>query len=142
MKLSAEDRTEIHDLIARYCHAVDFRDTQAWAETFAVDGQYCRPPRAAVVGRPALAEFAKRGGATRHLLTNIVVDETPGGAMARCYFMLYAPVARDQAFEVKATGRYIDELVKTDEGWRFAKREAVVDTAAVEPREKAPEFAS
>ena len=40
MALSAADRLEILDLVARYNHLMDGRDAEGWAECFTPDGVF------------------------------------------------------------------------------------------------------
>ena len=43
MPLTADDRVEIEMLGARYNHAIDFHDHEAWADTFLADGCFISP---------------------------------------------------------------------------------------------------
>lgn len=58
-ELSTADRLEIEQLYAKYNHAIDFGDGDAWAATFTADGSFDRgrgaPP---FVGTEALANLA------------------------------------------------------------------------------------
>ena len=56
----------------------------------------------------------------RHNTTNIVVDESgASGAKGSAFLIGYLV---DGGYKVIVTGRYSDELEKTDDGWRFTKR--------------------
>ena len=44
MPLTAGDRMEMIELVARYNHAIDSRDAEAWADTFTEDGRFYAPP--------------------------------------------------------------------------------------------------
>ena len=57
MPLTAEDREEMIELVARYNHAIDSRDAEAWADTFTEDGRFYVPPKHDVRGREALVAF-------------------------------------------------------------------------------------
>ena len=42
MSLTAEDRMQMIELVARYNHAIDSRDGEAWADTFTHERQVLR----------------------------------------------------------------------------------------------------
>ena len=132
MGLSADDRFEIQDLYGRYSHAVDFGDADGWARTFTPDGVFVTPA-GTFTGSTELAKFvtdavARRGNTTRHFPSNIVVEATPAGASGQGYFALIRVSEGGKPGEVRVTGRYSDELVRTADGWRFSRREALTDT--------------
>jgi hypothetical protein len=57
-------------------------------------------------------------------VSNIVVDFGPGYATATVRSVLYAwHRYRKERPDGHFFGQYHDELVRTDEGWRFARRE-------------------
>jgi len=75
------------------------------------------------VGRAQLAAFAKGGRAgLRSLVTNVIIDPSPEGAIGRHYQVAINFVVGAQPVSLGATGRYEDVFVKTPEGWRFKKR--------------------
>jgi 3-phenylpropionate/cinnamic acid dioxygenase small subunit len=132
MKLFVDDRVEILDLYARYCHAVDLGDAEGWAATFTEDATF-DSPAGALAGREALAGFVRatverRTFQTRHLPSNIVLDATEEGAAGRAYFAIYRCSGPEAKPEILATGMYEDTLVRTPEGWRFKSRRAKVDS--------------
>ena len=60
MPLSIEDELEIMGLLARYNHAIDGRDAEAWADTFTEDGLF-EGSRDTVKGRAKLLIGVARG---------------------------------------------------------------------------------
>ena len=61
-------------------------------------------------------------GGTRHLITNNVIDVRGDRATQTCYLVIIGQRMNDGAPGLMATVRFEDELVRTDAGWRFAKR--------------------
>ena len=59
MPLTTADTLEILDLIARYNHAIDSDDGEAYADTYTDDGVF-QYPRGSARGRRELAELAPR----------------------------------------------------------------------------------
>jgi hypothetical protein len=122
MGLSTEDRLDIQDLYARYNHAIDSGNGDAWAATFTPDGVF-ESAQGTQTGSESLKQFAS-GFASRlkgrHWINNLVMDEAPGGANGSCYLVLYNLGGEKPS--ILATAIYNDELTKTASGWRFAKR--------------------
>jgi hypothetical protein len=118
--LTAQDYAEIQQLYARYNHAIDAGDAEAYAATFTEDGVFNTNN-----GREALLTFvrnyAKNGGTNRrHWNTNLLIMPTPQGANGSVYLFLLDVTTRPPS--IGATIKYEDELVKTPQGWRFKKR--------------------
>ena len=114
-----------------YARAVDFRDYDAFAELFAEDGvlDTGRP----LNGKDAIAKSIKQRSdelRSRHVLTNIFIDVIDeDNARGISYLTLYRHVGK-ASLEVgpapfdgpAAVGHYEDRFVRTDLGWRFARR--------------------
>ena len=121
------DRLEIHDLLARYCTALDTRDWERLGEVFTPDGVY----EYGTLGSPqgvAAVIAAIRGtigdlDATQHLVGNLVVDVRGDEATADCY-LISQHIRRDTpgGDHYFLGGRYHDRLVRTPGGWRIAHR--------------------
>jgi uncharacterized protein (TIGR02246 family) len=128
MTLSTDDVLEIHQLAARYNHAVDAGDGPAFAATFVDDGVFDLGPQV-LKGRDEISAFATGvPGALpkcRHMVSNVVVDEVPGepGAAAlKAYVMIYAAVGEGGSRALVQSGTYDDTLRRDDDGWRFVVR--------------------
>ena len=125
MALTGDDRLEIQDLVARYCHAVDDGDGPAFAATFTEAG-VLDAGALVVEGRPALARFAeglpRSRRAPRHVATNLVIEGDGARATVRAYVQMYALEGDPPRQELVASGRYADELVKRDDRWLFERR--------------------
>ena len=120
--LSPADNLDIQQLYARYAHAADTRNAEAWAGCFSQDGVFDAFGNQ-VQGREKLTAMMQepaRGAAGRHWISNLVVEPTPYGASGTAYFSFLA--VANQPVGMPLTGMYNDELERTPEGWRFRKR--------------------
>jgi hypothetical protein len=143
-QLSAEDRIEIHELLARRAQASDFAaDAAAWAATFTADGVLEQPPvtldlpggeaemQTTTSGADALETFMAAAlpniVGLRHRISNVVADATDDGAVATSLFEV-VDVGRGGMTVV--SGRYTDTLRRTDDGWRTAHLMVQMDPAS------------
>ena len=60
----------------------------------------------------------------RHNATNIVIDGDGDSASGSAFLIGYLA---GQEYKVIVTGRYLDELTKTADGWRFTNRQFSAD---------------
>ncbi len=131
MPLTDADRLAILELAARYNHAIDSGDADAWAATFTPDGVF-ETARDNVAGSAALAQFAtafhERLPGSRHWNDNHVIDadadDGPDRATHRCYLQLLR-TGKDAG--IITTGRYEDRLRRVDGQWRFVHRKVLSD---------------
>lgn len=128
-----ESRGHIRDTIARYAHCVDGGRFDELVELFAPDGILEVEGEPAHRGRDAIRAFVTGTGRDlaagtgapniRHHVSNVLIElDGPDRARARCYFLV-----TDRG--VDHWGRYRDDLVRTDDGWRFAHRRVRTDGA-------------
>jgi 3-phenylpropionate/cinnamic acid dioxygenase small subunit len=118
-----EDRYAICELLAHYCSAVDHRDWTAVANLFSRDGRADLPGFGQATGRSEIrnlfSHIPDQVQQSWHMVSNEVIELT--GDRARCRSSFDVPlVAGEEA--CFALGRYEDELVREDQGWRFAER--------------------
>ncbi len=125
MALTGDDRLEIQALVARYNHAVDSGDGDAFAATFAEAGTL-EAGDLLVEGWEALRAFADRIPRTyrapRHVASNLLVEGDGERATARAYVQMYVLAGEPPRQEVAASGRYADQLVRRDGRWVFERR--------------------
>jgi len=126
-----EDRNAIRELTARYNHAFDDVDTDAFVNTFTEDGVFQLDTDGPVTaGRDRLASMSQVVNfGPVHMTTDPVIEINGDTATQICTLALgFRTKEREPESAVYASsGRYYDELVRTDEGWRFKKRLWVPD---------------
>jgi len=116
--------------------AIDGRDFQALVALFTPDGVLVRPDGTLLQGHAAiLAAYAARSPdrLTRHLVSNqrVEVDLAAGTARSACTIILWSGRHSDAltprgrpADPVQQVGEIRDQCMRTDAGWRIARREA------------------
>ncbi len=126
-RLAAEDRVAIEQLYARYAHAADRGDAEAWAGCFTPDGVFNSfgVRHAGHTALVAVIEGSRKRPPGRHWVNNLVVEETDFGARGTAY-LAWLHITKSPV-SMPTTGIYEDELVRTPEGWRFRSRTFVVD---------------
>ncbi|MCE2391452.1 MAG: nuclear transport factor 2 family protein [Proteobacteria bacterium] len=121
-----EDRDEIRELTARYCHAVVRKDGPALAGMFCEDGEM-RMGETVMRGReelldgysgPALTDIAPKP-----FIQNHVIELDGDRASGLCSAELRL-VQDGEAYT--AAGHYEDEYRRVDGTWKFASRNFVV----------------
>lgn len=136
-----EDKLEILDLIARYSHAYDGDDSEAWANVFTedgvVNGRVGQPDEIVVRGRDQLLAFHRRAVSRRgrsqtrhHQSTTMFVELTENRAVTRTY-LLVTHVEEGKPPFVGLTSVYEDEIVRTPAGWRIKVRRILPDVKGV-----------
>jgi 3-phenylpropionate/cinnamic acid dioxygenase small subunit len=124
--MSNDDRTAIIDLTIAYCWALDEHDWDVLRRVFTPDASASLGV-APAVGIEAIIERVSTVltplDDSQHMVTNHQVAIDGDRATCRCYFHaqhIRAAAAGSPNFIV--AGRYEDELVRTADGWRIAKR--------------------
>jgi 3-phenylpropionate/cinnamic acid dioxygenase small subunit len=117
--LTAADRIELHELAARYCDLLDARDWPGLATVFTEDAVFdlTDVDAGTLEGLDAIRAFMD--GTTHplaHLITNIrVLDGEPVRLRSRVL-----AIAEDRRVR---SGTYVDQVVRTAEGWRIRRRD-------------------
>ncbi len=128
MTLSTEDIVAIQQLGAAYCHHMDDGNGEGVASLFADDGvleivdMVKSTGHDEIVANCSVFPQVMPGG--RHIVQNMWVEGDGDTATMRAY--LSNVVAGDEPKAVQ-TGRYVDEAVRTDQGWRFSRRTLTLD---------------
>ena len=123
------------DLVLEAAARTDAQEHEAFAALFTPDGVLVRPGAEPLVGRAAIvASYRTRPATriTRHLVTNSMVDvHGDGRAHVRSTVLLWSGSTETTverfgrlADPVEALGAFDDVMVRTEEGWRIARREA------------------
>ena len=127
MSLSSDDMIHILQLYSRYSTAIDTGDGAGFGACFVADGVFDSGIGVSE-GQKAIGEFAIQTHSAmpgmRHNATNIIIEGEGQSATGSAFLIGYLV---DGGYKVITTGRYTDELTKTNEGWRFSKRVYIAD---------------
>lgn len=134
----ADNRAAIRDLQARYLYAMNWFDKEAYADTFTPDGKVYMGERVEtgreeiytvitdyrgiILGSPTGGKDGMRSPASRHAITNVVVDIQGDTAKSWAYWNTYQNDNLSRSAELGNYGSYADELVKVDGRWYFTSR--------------------
>lgn len=123
-----EDRQDISDLLLRYATGIDRRDWALFRTVFTDDCELDYGVIGSWHGVDAVTDFMEQvhamAGHTMHRLSNqaITLDgDNADNATARTYIDGLI-MAGDNTSGVNAIGFYDDEIVRTEGGWRIARR--------------------
>jgi 3-phenylpropionate/cinnamic acid dioxygenase small subunit len=124
--LDREVRQDVAEVLVRYATGIDRRDWALFRTCFTEDchADYGRDI-GVFHGIDALTEFMAAShasmGHTLHRITNASVSTSGNGVVARSYVDAVL-MAADRKSGLNAIGYYDDELVRTDRGWKIARR--------------------
>ena len=121
-------------LVTEYTHLVDHGEAARIADLFTDDGSLLP----AAEGREAIRAFLQArqdhaGRASRHVCTNTLIEVHDGDrASGVTYLTLYRHDGEPDRTESPLdgpvyAGEYRDTFVRTADGWRFSRREIVLD---------------
>ncbi len=120
-----DDRQDISDLLVRYATGIDRRDWPLFRTVFTDDCELDYGVIGAWQGVEAVAAFMEQvhalAGHTMHRLSNQAITLDGDKATARTYIDGLI-MAADNTSGVNAIGFYDDEIVRTEDGWRIARR--------------------
>jgi uncharacterized protein (TIGR02246 family) len=120
-----EDRQDISDLLVRYATGIDRRDWALFRTVFTEDCELDYGEIGVWNGVDAVTDFMQQvhamAGHTMHRLSNREITVDGDKAAARTYIDGLI-MAGDNKSGVNAIGFYDDEIVRTDAGWRIARR--------------------
>lgn len=120
-----DDRQDVTDVLVRYATGIDRRDWPLFRTVFTADCALDYGEIGAWSGVDEVTAFMEqihaKAGHTMHRLSNHAVTVDGDAARASTYVdvLIFAP---DNNSGVNAVGFYDDELVRTAEGWRIARR--------------------
>lgn len=136
---TAQERADIENLAYRYIFALDWRDPETYAGTFAPDGVLVYGGGEAK-GRAAIAKVVQgmrdremanlkpgetgQGSAhAQHFVTSMVIEVSKDGrtAVSQAYWMM----VRGAEPRIAAYGHYVDRLVKIKGQWYYTSRRTV-----------------
>ena len=117
MKPTTEDHLAIIDLMARYCLSLDHDDVEAWVSLFTADATFEVYGRT-FDGHEGLRSMAKLAPGGLHLGGPPVVDLVDADHAKTQQNLLFV----DRSDGTSRNAVYADDLVRTVDGWRIAKR--------------------
>jgi hypothetical protein len=118
------DDYAVRHVAAAYCDAANRLSAREAAATYAPDGRLSMMGRPEVHGREAVESMLAATFARYELVTQLThsgLVRIDGNEAAARWLVteLQVALSGDRRFII---GRYEDELVRLDEGWRFARR--------------------
>jgi hypothetical protein len=120
-----DDRQDISELLVRYATGIDRRDWPLFRTVFTDDCELDYGEIGAWQGVDAVTDFMDTthamAGHTLHRLTNQAITLDGDNASARTYIDAVIMFGDNQS-GVNAWGFYDDEIVRTADGWRIARR--------------------
>ena len=123
MPLNQTEQQAVIEVLVRVAAAFDARDWPALDEVFTADlDAYGAQGREAVV--TTVRSFLGGCGPSQHLLGNYQVSVSGDSAHSVCKARVLhvgAGELADRTYE--CCGNYVDELVRTPEGWRLRRRQ-------------------
>jgi len=131
MKVTAEDRCEVSDVLARYCFFVDEGEVDEWVDLWTEDGVFAGVTPHQLKGREALRQvpgWALSGG-SRHKLVNLIMDygQTSDEMTVRCYNFVTGWLG-DARFGTLAVAKY--RLVRRGDTWKIKSNQVRMLTPA------------
>lgn len=118
-----EDRQDISDLLVRYATGIDSHDWSLFRTVFTDDCELDYGEIGSWNSVDAVTEFmeaAHAGVQTLHRMSNQAITVDGDKAQARTYVDMI--MVAESMPAVNAIGYYDDEIVRTDTGWRIARR--------------------
>jgi hypothetical protein len=127
------DADEIRNLLGTYCEVMDAADWVALGRLFARAELTAENGAVVAAGAASVQAMYERGTKlydgsprTRHITANSVIDVDGDTATARSSYVVFQQTDT-LALQPIITGRYRDEFVRDEQGWRFARRTFFVD---------------
>lgn len=118
-------RQEVTDVLIRYATGIDRRDWDLFRTCFTEDCDVHYPDIGTWRGAAEITDWMRNThepcGHTLHRITNPVVTKRDGEIVARSYVDGIVMFPNNKA-GTRATGFYDDEFVRTDAGWKIARR--------------------
>ena len=144
-------RLEIEQLYTAYAHCLDDDRLEEWPEFFTEDCAYrVTSAENYEAGLPlgliyATSQDMLRDRVSalreaniyepqryRHLISGIRIEGEDAGALEVTANFLVVRTMQDGAMILFAAGRYVDRIVHSSDGWKFARKIAVLDSRQID----------
>ncbi len=112
------------ELATRFLRALDSRKYDTLSAMFAEDGIWDRHNEKLTGPKGVRGAMAKRPAdlSTQHVMSNLTVDEEPGGVMLVRYTLSAYAATGDAPAKLHNIFLAEDRMRKTADGWRFAQK--------------------
>jgi len=126
--ITVEDNLAIAELVARFAHYSDFGDWDALAKLYVpeveteMEGIALRFRGIDEQIEHAKVSEQQTQGKNRHYNFNLFLSEDDGEVQANYMFMNVNAGTAPMAGQIVVAGRMRDTVVKTDDGWKIARR--------------------
>ncbi len=144
-------RLELHDLYAAYAECLDSDALERWPEFFTEDCRYrITSAENYEAGMPIGLIYATSKNMLhdrvsalreaniyepqryRHLVSGIAIARQGDGELDSTASFAVIRTMQDSAMSLFAAGRYLDRVVRGADGWRFARKEVVLDSRQID----------
>jgi len=152
MDLAAiQRRLEIEQLYTAYAHCLDDDRLEEWPEFFTEDCCYrVTSAENYEAGLPLGIIYATSKNMLsdrvmalrqaniyepqryRHLISCVQIGKAEGNALDTVANFLVVRTMQDGAMTLFAAGRYIDRVVRSDTGWKFAGKQVILDSRQID----------
>ena len=130
------DYVEIRRLNALYNRLADSGDGDDYAQLFTEDAEFHISGNQTYCGRTEIASAAAATKVTVHVTTEPEIEIDGDSATQRVRMMaLYRAEDRSRN-DFVASGWYVDQLRRTEDGWRYYRRRAELDLEVSEVLQK------
>jgi len=122
------DKFEIQELLTAYAHVIDTRDFEALDDIFTMDAEIDYSATGGIKGglgeiKPFLQAMLPMFKTSQHFVTNPLIKLTTDTATSRS--LLFNPMTMEREDELHTMfigAWYVDDLIRSEEGWRISKR--------------------
>ena len=119
------DKVAIRELTATYNRGVDEGRVDDVLACFTTGGAV-EIPGTGVLNREAMVRLFEAVAGSVHLTTDAIIEVHGDCARQHCSLLVVGGSSGAER-KILTTGRYDDELARTADGWRFARRLVVLD---------------
>jgi anthranilate 1,2-dioxygenase small subunit len=144
-------RLELEALYADYAHCLDSDRLEEWPDFFTEDCAYrvtsvenfeaglplgliYATSRAMLTDRVMSLRRANiyEPQRYRHIVANIRIERDDDATLDVSANVIVVRIMQDGAMILFAAGRYVDRIVRTGTGWKFAKKDVVLDSRQID----------
>jgi len=148
--LEYTQKSKLEDFLAQYAYELDDANVESWVDFFAPTGVYelttaynvsCNLPLGVMYCkghgmmvdriRALLTANIFELHKYTHIFTNPIAEMRGEVIVSRSNFIVYRTMESGLS-QVFATGKYLDQIIETDEGLKFLERKVVIDSKRVD----------